>query len=357
MTFEDLFPFKEAPAAERYEHEVVRSSEVAPGAPPRTDAPGGFVGHRAVHRMAFRGMEVPGFPSELRIGATRVVQARGPIWTQVTSIRQEPGWRPVFHKSMRYVAVGEGENLTVCNRDVTVPEDLTQAMEVWRGSTLALMSFVVAVLDERIAQRLILEDLLIYDTRGTDVIGVADHLTRVRTFQAANRMLEQHRRALESLVRKVDPVAENPVVSAGRWYLRGAQLGPVADAVVFFWIALEALAKPQYGTNLTPEQRRLSDVNWIEQAVGEAGVDPQHVSPSIGRLAGLRAEVVHGGVEQPPLLSEGYYTLERLVRLLLRERLGVNPFGWPLAPDQSNLRTPARFLAAWLHERPTTEWE
>jgi hypothetical protein len=141
-----------------------------------------------------------------------------------------------------------------------------------------------------------------------------------------------------------------------RWYLRAAQLGPIADAVVFFWIALEALAKPPYGTKLSGKEKKRSDVAWVEKAVSEAGLDPAQVSPTIGRLAGLRAEVVHGGVEQPELLHEGYYALEQLVRLLIRQRLGVAPLGWPISPDRSNLRPPLRQLAERLHQASETRW-
>jgi len=132
--------------------------------------------------------------------------------------------------------------------------------------------------------------------------------------------------------------------------------GPVADAVVFLWIALEALAKPPYGTKLNKKEKKRTDVGWVEMAVSGAGLNPDRVSPTIGRLAGLRAEVVHGGVEHPELLHEGYYALEQLVRLLIRHRLGISPLGWPLSPDHSNLRPPLRKIAELLHQRAETKW-
>jgi hypothetical protein len=356
LPFEDLFPFKERPPDERYEHEIAPSAQVAPGAPTRTPPPSGLIGHSGLYRMAFRAMEVPGFPDNLRIGPAELVQARGPIWTQRTHIRQQPGWRPVYLKKMEHLQLGDGEWLTICQLPVTIPDDVARAMVTWRDRTTAAVAFAAAVLDERVAQELLAEDLLIFEADGSSVIGVLDHVEKLRKFQAANRMLEPHRAALELIGSRFDLERESPVIAAARWYLRAAQLGPVADAVVFLWIALEALAKPPYGTKMSGQEKKRSDVAWVEMAVSEAGVDPAQVAPTIGRLAGLRAEVVHGGLEQPELLHEGYYALEQIVRLLLRHRLGIAPLGWPLSPDVSNLRPPLRQIAELLHQRTETRW-
>jgi hypothetical protein len=356
MPFEDLFPFKERPPTERYEREIAPSAHVAPGAPARPTPPPGFVGHRALYRMAFRGMEVPGFPEHLRLGPAEVVQAPGPIWTQRTTIRQRPGWRPVYLKKMEHISVGDGVWLTICQHSLVIPDDLARAMPVWHDRALAAVAFVAATLDERVAQELLVEDLLLFNAEGDQVVGVIDHVEKLRKFQAANRMLEVHRAALELIGDRFDLEKESPVIAAARWYLRGAQLGPTADAVVFFWIALEALAKPPYGTKLSGKETKRSDVAWVEAALGEAGLDRRDVSPTIGRLAGLRAEIVHGGVEEPELLHDGYYALEQLVRLLIRHRLGIAPLGWPLSPSNSNLRPPLRQLAERLHQRSETRW-
>jgi hypothetical protein len=97
MGFEDTFPFRERPAAERYEHERAPSGDVAPRREQRGDAPpSGFEGRRAVYRLAFKGMEVPGLPGEFRIGGARISLGPGPLATQRTTIVQTPGVRPVF---------------------------------------------------------------------------------------------------------------------------------------------------------------------------------------------------------------------------------------------------------------------
>jgi hypothetical protein len=220
----------------------------------------------------------------------------------------------------------------------------------WRDESLAALAFVVAVLDERIAQEVLAEDLLLFDEGGAPK-GAADHVAQVRAFIPSQRVIRQHREVLDAL-RELDPAESSPLVAAARWYLRAAQSGVTPDAVVFMWIALEALTKPVYGTKLSKTQMRLSDVDWVERGLRDAGLDPTAVDPSVGRLAGLRAEIVHGGVESPSLLRDGYYTLEVLVRLLLRHRLGVGVLGWPVAPGVSNLRGPLAQAAGLLHRFP-----
>lgn len=86
-------------------------------------------------------------------------------------------------------------------------------------------------------------------------------------------------------------------------------------------------------------------------------MDTGEFSVSVGRLAGLRAEVVHGGLESPELLRDGYYELEVMARLLLRHRLRLGPGGWPLNPSAPNLKAPLRQLAvAAQHLFRKTDW-
>jgi hypothetical protein len=247
-----------------------------------------------------------------------------------------------------------GYKLTICTIAVTVPDDLVVAMREWRDEALAALSFVVALLDERIAQEILAEDVLLFDDAGNPK-GAADQVVQVRKFVPSQRVLEPHRQVLDGL-RLQDPAASRPMVAAGRWYLRAAQSGVTPDAVVFLWIALEALTKPPYGTKLTKPDKKLSDVDWVERGLQQAGLDPAKVEPSVGRLAGLRAEIVHGGVESPALLRDGYYTLEVLVRLLLRHQLGTGPFAWPVVPGTSNLKAPLARAAEALQRFPRTRW-
>jgi hypothetical protein len=98
---------------------------------------------------------------------------------------------------------------------------------------------------------------------------------------------------------------------------------------------MEALAPPTGKADTRPEVRR------VEEALTEAGLalDQLELPVSIGRLAGLRADVVHKGMEQPELLHAGFYELEALTRLLLRHRLGIVQGACPLTPSESMPRT------------------
>jgi hypothetical protein len=301
-------------------------------------------------------MPVPGLPDTLHVGRVTIHQADGPLWTQRTHVTQKPGWRPTYvkHMDQNVLEVAAGYRLTICTIDVTLPDDLVAAFRAWRDEALAAVAFVVAILDERIAQEVLAEDMLLFDDNGAPT-GAADHVSQVRALVSSERVVSEHRAALGRL-RDLKPGDDSPIAAAARWYLRAVQNGVTPDSVVFFWIALEALTKPVYGTKLSKTQKRLSDVDWVEQGLKETGLDPTMVDPSVGRLAGLRAEIVHGGKESPALLRNGYYTLEMLVRLLLRSRLDVGPAAWPIAPGRSSLRGPLGRTAELLQGFPRTRW-
>lgn len=357
MAFKDLYPFKRGDAQRRGNYAIAPSTPWPPG--PSFSGPMGgeaVPGSRAQYRLALTSMQVKGLPQAIRVGRAVLEWTHGPIWTQRTHVLQKPGWRPTYVKHMDQdtLEVATGYDLTVCTIDVEVPEDLVSAMREWRDEALAAVGFVVAILDERIAQEVIAEDLLLFDETG-EAKGAADHVQQVRAFPPQQRVVEEHRRILKGLA-EVDPAASNPLVAAARWYLRAAQGGVTPDSIVFLWIALEALAKPPYGTKLNKSEKKLSDVEWVERAVGDTGLDPGIVEPTIGRLAGLRAEIVHGGVETPALLREGYYVLEALTRLLIRHRLSTGSMAWPAFPDEPNLVGPLRGLALILRRFPRTTW-
>ena len=358
MAFRDRFPFKTRSPDERRQHEIAETSVVAKSAPLRSGVKShAFEDRRGHFRLAFKAMPVPGFPAEVRVGTASITQTPGPIWTQRTHVLQRPGWRPVYVKSMDQgmLEVGDGYHLTVCQLEVTIPRDLTHALNVWRDEALGAVSVVVSLLDERVAQEELAEDLLVFDEGGVEAVAVVDQVTKLRKFPSTTKVIRAHQSALRTLA-DLDLSADDPRLAAGRWYLRAAQAGPTADAIVFLWIALEALAKPRYGDKLTKEEKRRTDVAWVELAIRGAGLDPDEVQPDIGRLAGLRAAVVHGGVEEPPLMHEGFRMLEQLARLLLRHRLETGRYGWPLSPDANNLRSPLREIATVAHHFPKTEW-
>jgi hypothetical protein len=308
------------------------------------------VGQQGEYRVIFRAMEVPGLPEDIAIGGVRISQTVGPVWTQRTSIRQNPGWKPVYDKKMQRIPVGDGEWLTTCVLPVTLPGDLSRAVEAWHDEVLTAVAILVAMFDERLAQEAIADDIVIYDEAGEPVTG-ADRMMLVREFPPANRVLQRHRDALAEF-ESLDLSQPSATLAGARWYLRAAQAGPTPDAIVFLWVALEALSTPADQR----ERRKGTDVQWIESAVRDAGIDPDELDPSVGRLYGLRADVVHYGIEQPDLLREGFYMLEMLARLLIRHRLNLS-VGWRLRPGESNLRTPFKQMAESAHRFRETRWQ
>jgi hypothetical protein len=308
-------------------------------------------GHPARYRLAFVAMEVPGLPSVVRVGPVEITQQAGPIWTQHTYIRQRPGWRPRYDKTMHqgYLQVGDGLQLTLAELPIVVPqsEHIYYALARWRDQVLAAVSILAAVLDERVAQRELLEDLIIYDSTGSRPWAAVDNLVRVRDFLPKKRVLSEQRRLLEGL-KELDLSHDGPELGAARWYLRAAQSGPTPDAVVFLWIAMEALAPP------TGKGDTRSEVRLVEDALEKAGLALDQLEFSVGRLAGLRGDIVHKGIEQPALLHEGFYELEFLTRLLLRHRLRVAEVSWPLTPNQSMLIPWLQGVEQRLRNRPKT---
>jgi hypothetical protein len=312
---------------------------------PQADRVRPLDGQQARYRLAFVAMEVPGLPAVVKIGPVEITQQAGPIWTQHTYIRQRPGWRPHYDKTMHqgYLQVGEGLQLTLAELPVVVPrsQHIQGALARWRDQVLA------AVSDERVAQRELLEDLIVYDSTGSRPWASVDTGVRVRDFLPRNRVLTKQRQLLEQLA-SFDMSQERAELGAGRWYLRAVQSGPTPDAVVFLWIAMEALAPPTGKGDNRPHVRR------VEDALAEAGLALDQLQLSIGRLAGLRAEVVHKGIEQPELLYTGFYELEALARLLLRHRLGIAEGAWPLMPSESMLRPGLQGVERWLRDWPKT---
>lgn len=356
MAFEDRFPFRDREPSAIGEHSVTPSTP-AEGLPARASAfkdrlPIGTTGQ---YRLVLRGMRVPGLADELCVGRVVLHQTDGPVWTQRTHVVQAPGWRPTYTKAMDRgpVEVADGYRLTIALLDVRLPDDLASAFRLWRDECMAAVAFLVSVLDERVAQEVLAEDLVLDDVRG-EPRAVADITTQVREFTPTERVLKRDLPALNALA-SLDPAAESPINAAARWYLRAVQGGVRPDAIVFFWIALEALSKPPFGTKLTKEQRKISDVGWVEKATAAAGIDPSGLQVSIGKLAGLRAQIVHGGIEAPALLRDGHYTLEMIVRAVLRHAIELPASGWPLRPGESRLRGPLAWLLARVG-KPRTVW-
>jgi hypothetical protein len=289
--------------------------------PPRaldllTDAAPEIAYDEVVYRLALRAMPIAGLPEHLRIAGVDVTFGPGPLLTQATKIRQRPGRSIVFDKAMTSgLSVGESEWLTLCQirSDINPSADLSEQMVRWREQARAAVGALAAVLDERIALEPVLEDVL-YRNSGA-LVGAADMRRNIRPYQPY-AVRRRERVAIRSISGEALP-GEPTSPTAARWYLRGTEAGPTADGVVYFWIAIEALT--DFHT-LSPKR--------INRALRAAGWDPSTLPVSIGKLAGLRADIVHRGLDDLAQIREGYYVLEAVARVLLRESLDVRS-SWP----------------------------
>lgn len=304
-------------------------------------------GQSGIYRLAFAAMPLPGLAEPVVLGGVHIFQQDGPIWAQSTYIIQRPGWRTVYDKLMHqsYLEVGEGLHLTLCWLPVQVPVDrhISSAFSQWRDEVLAAVGVLAVVLDDRVAQAELLEDLIVLDSSTAEPLAAVDQAIRVRRFPPSKTVMPAQNTLLRSI--GADALSEEKAhLVASRWYLKAAQAGPTPDAIVFLWIALEALV-PATGNG------KSSDVRGVERSLREAGADPTSWNPSIGRCAGLRAQIVHHGIERPPALHDGFYALEEAVRLLLRYRLNIGPGAWPLAVGETNVRAPFKRLARRLQSK------
>lgn len=276
-----------------------------------------YAGHRCVYRLGHTAMDIPDLPDRLQVGRVALLRGIGPVTTQRTSVVQRPGDELMFDKTLDpFVSVADGLPLTMLEIENTLPDaSVDEAIDRWYAEAAGVAGFVSALLDERLFQRPVLEDVLIFDEEGREVIGAADARMRLRHF-LPYPISEHEIEALDNLGSAYRP--DTPESAAARWYLRAAQSGPVADSVVFLWIAIDALLGTD-GDRVVPAlHTRFEEL--------EIDLTPLPITP--GRLYGLRGDVVHGGKEQPANLREGFYVLEALTRALLRAALGLESL-WP----------------------------
>lgn len=303
---------------------------------------------RAVYRAIFRGMPVASLPELVEIGSVSLFQTPGPVMSQVTEARQRPGLTLAFDKVMRTaVPIGRGQWLTVGQMDVDPDADVSQDLPRWRDVVAEAVGLVAVVIDERVAQELLHEDVVFL--RGAEPVQSADMLQGLRHYLPYEvRAFELE--ALEQLAASGSAIAPE-LHTAARWYLKGAQVGPVADAVIYFWVALEAL---------TPGEQQ--SVKSLETMLVEAGWNMEDGDPELGKMAGLRADIVHDAVEDPARIREGYYRLEATVRVLLRRGLNVVS-SWPAAASTPTFVTHSSEIEAsrvawpveWHDEMPSPE--
>ena len=302
-----------------------------------------LTGREAVYRLGFASMQVTGMPARLNIGRVSVEHVIGPVESQQTTIVQEPGFQPTFVKWMEHPLVGAGQPLTIYSMKVVLPADINGALGMWRSEALAVAGFLAMMLDERMAQEQMLEDLsVLAPINGVNVR--IDVQRQVRTFEPTHPWFD----AFEvDLGRFAAPDVSPRLHAACRWYHRAVTAGPTAEGFVLLWVVMECVLPAPAGGQSRNEVRE------IEAALQRADptLDPSAMNPSLGRLSGLRAKIVHQGLEVDPMIADGYYTLEAVTRLLLRHEFAVTQ-GWPYFPATPMLAEPLLSM----NRPPETQW-
>lgn len=305
------------------------------------DALRAYEGRPSFYRLVFAGSSVRGWVSPLRIHDVVLVPWEGPVSVQSTSVHVRPVSPLSLEKIMHRRDVGHGRPLVIGIRPFSMSlAEVSLNMERHRQEVLAAVGKVATILDERFATEELGENVVVLDKSGSGAERYVDASWRVRHYRPDLDFPEALHEAAASLAR-------NPVVDqAARWYFKGAREGPTADGIMWLCAAIESLADP------LPNQSKRFNRAAIERAISHAGDDPGRFSPSIGRIAGLRADVIHYGKEDPTLLREGFYVLEEVVRLILRHRLGSGQGAWPVRPETES----SEKLTARLRRRANHRW-
>ncbi len=283
--------------------------------------PVGFAGLDAVFRQVWLGSPLPG-TSTLVVDGVRVAQQEGPIDIREVLITQLPTNEDVvFSKAHHNKVVGAGGFLTIADLDVRIPGELMgKAMIDWSRRCSGALGLLACALDERATFKKAGENLIVHDANG-EVIAVADCTPAVRNF-GPNREITPDNAQLLASADLTDHIR-----TACRWFLRGVTGGPSEDGVLLLATAVESLVNDpndgKSGSSFNPRKIRAAFVG--------AGGDESDLQLDIGRCAGLRARVVHHGVEDHEQLRAGWYALELVARTLMRHELHLDHV-WPVNP-------------------------
>jgi hypothetical protein len=259
---------------------------------------------------------VPGLPANLDIAGARAAIVRGPVRAQHTNLRQRYGLPIVFDKHMTRERVGDGEFVLLLSleravSDVAVVE---QSVAKWRAVAEGAAGSLTALLDERVAGEPLLEDVVLL--RNGKAVAAADVRERVRAFLPLD-VTTQDRRGLEQLA-DLRFEEGSGVARAARLLRRASLEGPTADAYVMLFVAAESVLKSRQ-----PSKRE------FDEALSDAGLNPDGLPLHTGLLIGLRGQIVHEGLEDHEHLRMAFYEMEAIVRILIRRAAGLLGGWWP----------------------------
>jgi hypothetical protein len=305
-----------------------------------------LVGRPAIYRLGFNAMLIVGFPDQVVFESQSaiIVQQLNAVTVRRTRIIQEPSLGLTFRKHSELLELGQGIPKTVCHIAFDLSDSLPEQIRQLHDEATSLVGALAAVIDERLALEELFEDVILLDPETKEEAGRLDAALAVRSFmpRVFDEVEDRSSQTISDVMHR-DPT----LGTAGRWYLRGAQQGPSPDAIVSFWVAVEALF---------PDARGKQVVRTVEAKLAETAFAMDDVPVPIGKLYGIRGAIVHEGNDNPALLREAYYSLEAVTRHLIRARADVVS-DWPALVDANVWPEPIRTLVDNLRSRPQTWWE
>lgn len=279
------------------------------------------VADQVLYRLGLRALPVPGLPPHLVVGDVVVDFVEGPVRAQHTAVRQRHGLPITFDKHMSRPQFAHGDLVALLSiRSEPVPNDLLFALEQWRTRALAAAGLIASILDERVVGEELFEDA-VFLAAGA-YAGAIDRRAKVPSYlpfevNAADRA------ALEDLARLAIE-GTSRTARAARLYRRATIEGPTADAYAMLWVAAECFS-----------DRRTPSRQEIEDALLEAGINPEGLPLHVGLLIGLRGRVQHQGFEDLETLRTAFYEMEAVVRVLIRRELHITAGWWPARDPQA----------------------
>lgn len=300
-------------------------------------------GYSAIYRIGFRSMMLEGMPEQVGFAGSVIRHGLDPVVTNRTLILQQPGLGLVWVKDREdAVEIGEGIPKLVFHVPFTVSSNLVIDFGRMRDRALSAVGLLAVVLDERVALEELFQDVLLVDPSSDEETAVVDAGLQVRSFLP--RVVDELEE--ETLNSHQESSSFPPEVNvSARWYLKAAQAAPGPDAIVFFWIALEGLV-PAEGKKV---------VKAVEAALDRTELPSNGLPVSVGRLYGLRADIVHKGIEDMDRIREGYYVLEEITRVLIRSKANLRS-NWPASVGQNDWPEPIKSVIERLRAKPRTFW-
>ncbi len=295
-----------------------------------------YDGAAAYLRLVLAGSPIPDWADPISVGGVLLAPCKGPVWVQRTYISQPATGGTDYEKVHHRTQVGHGRHLTIGLWRFTLDKtNMARLLTISSRKVTAAAGVLAALTDERFAVEVLGENVLV--VRDGAVAGVVDMTTSVRNYSRAYSMAQVR------LVSKAGCHVDSPVERSARWYLKGAQEGPSPEGIVWLCSAIECLVDP-----MGRQGKKHFNKASLEQAVLAAGDDPTRFEPDLGTVAGLRARVVHYGEEEPLKLREGYYVLEELCRLLIRNRTNEST-DWPSRVPSSDTPEDPSITKRYLH--------